>query len=345
MSLSLLGEIAMAEAWILHKAKPVEQTPLVRTDLSELRCNSNEIEIEISACGVCHTDLHIVEGELELPRLPIVPGHQIVGIVRCKGSSVTNHNLGDRVGVPWLYSSCQQCEYCRQGKENLCAQAQFTGFHVHGGFSERILVQQEYAYHLPDSYDDLHAAPLLCAGIVGFRALRVAGVCPGERVGLYGFGASAHLAIQVLLHWDCECYVFSRSAQHRQLAMKLGAFWTGQAGERPPRKLHRAIIFAPAGWIMVEALKDCAPGGVVTSGGIYMDPIPQFPYSLLWQERCINSVANATRQDGHDFLQIARQTTLQTEIEVFPFDKVNHVLLLLKQSKLKAAAVLQRNPT
>lgn len=329
------------KAWILNKTTPVEHKPLQLQEIDNPVVGPNDIKLHISVCGVCHTDLHIVEGDLPLPILPIIPGHQIIGIVIEKGSSAQKYSLGTRLGIPWLYGSCQQCEYCLSGKENLCSSARFTGYHVQGGFSEQIVIDQSYAYSIPDSYDDAHAAPLLCAGIVGFRALRVAGVQPGERVGLYGFGASAHLAIQVLNHWQCQTYVFTRSDHHKKLALELGACWTGKAGERPPHKLHRAVIYAPAGWIMIEALKDVGPGGVVTSGGIHMSPIPQFPYELLWEERTMNSVANATRQDGIDFLKIAGELDFKTEIEVFPFDEINRILLLLKKSKLKAAAVLQ----
>ncbi|MBN2381989.1 zinc-dependent alcohol dehydrogenase family protein [bacterium] len=331
------------EAWLLHKPQSVEYQPLVRSSIPEPDCGPGQIRVTISACGVCHTDVHIVEGDLVLPGLPVLPGHQIVGRVTELGPGSDRFHLSDRVGIAWLNWSCQQCEACQNGRENLCSSALFTGFHVPGGFTEQIVIHQDYAYAIPDQYDDVQAAPLLCAGIVGFRALRVAGVRPGERVGLYGFGASAHLALQILEHWQCETYVFSRSEQHRRLARELGAFWTGQAGERPPRQLHRAVIYAPAGWIMVEALKDCGPGGVVTSGGIHMSDIPQFPYALLWEERCLNSVANATRQDGHDFLEIASQKKLHTEIEVFRFDQVNQVLKMLKNSTLKAAAVLSRS--
>ncbi|MFC1849602.1 zinc-dependent alcohol dehydrogenase family protein [candidate division CSSED10-310 bacterium] len=328
-------------AWTLHQPQRAEQNPLQKMDIPVPSCGKRDLKVNISACGVCHTDLHIVEGELDLPVLPLVPGHQIVGLVAEVGEQVRRFSLGDRVGIAWLNQTCGACEYCQRERENLCPEAQFTGYHVNGGFAEAIVIDERYVYAIPDNYDDFQAAPLLCAGIVGFRALRVAGVQPGERVGLYGFGASAHLAIQVLTHWNCETYVFSRGSHHRKLAQKLGAVWTGQAGNRPPKPLHRAIIYAPAGWIMVEALKDVAPGGVVTSGGIHMSPIPQFPYSLLWEERCLNSVAHATRTDGEDFMAIAAARTMITEVEIFPCDEINQVLVLLKESKLKAAAVLK----
>lgn len=331
------------KAFILRRPAPVEDNPLQYVNKFDPECKPNEIRLRISACGVCHTDLHVVEGDLDLPMLPVIPGHQIVGEVIETGADANRFRKGDRVGIAWLNNACGICDACSRGYENLCREARFTGYHVHGGFAGQTTIDERFAYRLPDSYDDAHVSPLLCAGIVGYRSLKVAGVAPGERVGLYGFGASAHLAIQVLKHWNCEVYVFSRTRTHLELAEDLGADWIGKAGIRPPRPLHRAIIYAPAGWIMVEALKDVGPGGVVASAGIHMSDIPEFPYGLLYGERKLCSVANATRQDGEEFLKIASEVNLKTEVEEFPFEEANRVLQLLKTSGLKAAGVLRIN--
>lgn len=325
---------------ILRSPKLVEENPLDAVELPIPTLEPEEIRIEIRACGICHTDLHTVEGELSLPKLPVVPGHQIVGIVEAKGKKVTRFHEGDRVGVPWLYSTCGHCTFCQRGDENLCDSARFTGYHVDGGYAQYAVVSEAFAYHIPEGFPDMEAAPLLCAGIIGFRALRLSKVRPGETLGLYGFGASAHIAIQVAIHWGCEVYVFTRSEEHRQLARELGATWTGCAEDDSPHKLDSAIIFAPAGRLVLDALRVLERGGTLALAGIYMSPIPQMDYALLYNERTVRSVANSTRRDAEDLLRIAAEIPIRTEIEIFSLHEANRALQLLKQGKIKGASVL-----
>jgi len=294
----------------------------------------------VKACGLCHTDLHIVEGELPAPRLPVIPGHQIVGVVEARGEGASRFREGDRVGVPWLHDACGACEYCARGRENLCEFARFTGLHVNGGYAEFTVVSQDFAYPVPVSFSDEAAAPLLCAGIIGYRALRLSEIRPGETLGLYGFGASAHIAIQVARHWKCEVYVFTRSKEHRQLARELGAAWTGRAEEDPPARIHSAVIFAPAGPLVPEALRVLRKGGVIALAGIYMSPIPSLEYSSIYHERTLRSVANSTRQDAHEILRLAGEIPIRTEIETFALEEANEALLRLKESRIRGAGVL-----
>jgi propanol-preferring alcohol dehydrogenase len=282
-----------------------------------------------------------VEGDLALPRLPTIPGHQIVGRVDAIGAGVTRYQVGDRLGIPWLYWTCGRCCYCLAGKENLCENIRFTGLHVDGGFAEYTLVGESFAYPIPDIFSDVEAAPLLCAGIVGYRSLRLSRVQPGQRLGLYGFGASAHLIIQVARYWNCEVFVFTRSEHHRKLARTLGAAWAGGAEDDPGALMDSSIIFAPAGSLVPAALRILDKGGVLALGGIHMSPIPEMPYDLLWHERTIQSVANSTRQDAIDFLRVAAEVPVKTEIELFPLEQANEALLRLKRSKINGAAVLQ----
>jgi len=249
--------------------------------------------------------------------------------------------LGQRVGVPWLNSACGECDFCRRGLENLCPNAKFTGLHVDGGYAQYAIVPEEFAYPLPEGFSDQQAAPLLCAGIVGYRAFKLSEATSGERLGLYGFGASAHVVIQVARHLGCEVYVFTRSEEHKRLAKELGAAWVGEAQDEPPKKIDRAIIFAPVGWIVPEALRVLQKGGTVALAGIHMTPIPEMEYELLYEERKLRSVAHMTREDAHDFLKLAAEIPIETEVETFPLAEANEVLLRLKDSKIRAAAVLE----
>ncbi len=329
------------KAMCLSKAQPIEQNPLELLDLPAPIPGPDEVRLRVEACGVCRTDLHIIEGDLPLPKLPLVPGHQVVGIVDRVGEGVTRFRIGDRVGVPWLFSTCCQCAFCQQGQENLCDVARFTGYHVDGGYAEFVVAPEAFAYRLPAGFSPTQAAPLLCAGVIGFRALRQSKIRPGERLGLYGFGGSAHIAIQVAVHWGCEVFVFTRSEEHRALARELGARWTGRAEDDPPGRLDSAVIFAPVGRLVLEALRVLGKGGTIALAGITMTPIPELDYGLLYQERSIVSVANSTRQDVLDLLKLASEIPIRTEVQTFPLEQANHALHLLKESRFRGAAVLR----
>jgi len=325
----------------LRYSGPAATGPLSLEEVAEPQPGPGQVRLRVRVCGVCHTDLHTVEGELELPRLPLTPGHQVVGIVDAIGPGVTRFALGDRAGVGWLYRACGACAACRAGQENLCANAEFTGLHADGGYGEMMVVDEAFAYPLPAAFDDVAVAPLLCAGIIGFRSLRLSGIQPGQRLGLYGFGASAHLAIQVAIHWGCEVYVFTRAEHHRELARELGAAWVGGAEEAIGAPLDASVIFAPAGWIVPLALGHLRPGGTVAINAIHMSPIPEMPYPVLYGERVLRSVANFTREDAHDFLRLAAEIPVRTEVETFPLAEANDVLARLKHSQIRGAAVLQ----
>jgi propanol-preferring alcohol dehydrogenase len=291
---------------------------------------------------VCHTDLHIVEGDIHPPRLPVVPGHQVVGFIDALGARA-GLKVGDRVGVPWLYSACGICDFCRRGLENLCEQARFTGFHVDGGFAEYIVAEEKYVLPLPDSISDKDAAPLLCAGLVGFRSIRLSDLQPGERLGLFGFGAAGHLAIQVARYWGCEVYVFTRSDRHRRHAEELGAAWTGSAEDKPPKQIDRGIIFAPAGWIVPLALDKLRPAGTLAINAIHMSDIPQMTYEKIYGERTLRSVANATYQDGVEFLKLATEIPIKPKVTLYPLAKANKALQDMKASAIDGEAVLEIN--
>ena len=340
----LLLEDSSMKAMILREARPIEEKPLEAVEMPAPTPRPDEIRIKVRACGVCHTDLHTVEGELALPRLPVIPGHQIVGVVDQLGANVTRFRLGDRVGVAWLYSTCGQCDFCQRAadaKENLCDQARFTGLHADGGYAQYTVVPAAVAYAIPTGFPDLQAAPLLCAGVIGYRSLQLSEIRPGERLRLYGFGASAHVTIQVARHWGCEVFVFTRSEEHRQLARELGAAWVGGARDEPPGLLDSAITFAPAGWIVLEALRVLRKGGTVAINAIHMNPIPEMKYSLIYHERTLRSVANMTRQDAEELLQLAAQIPIHTEVEVYPLVEANRVLQRLKDRQVRGAAVLE----
>ena len=329
------------KAMQLRQPAPVDTAPLALTEAETPQPGPGQIRLKIRTCGVCHTDLHIVEGDLTLPRLPTIPGHEIVGVVDALGEGVTLHQIGDRLGVPWLNQTCGHCRYCQAGKENLCENIRFTGLHTDGGFAEYTVVHERFAYPIPAVFDDVAAAPLLCAGIVGYRSLRRSRVRPGQRLGLYGFGASAHIIIQIARHWDCEVFVFTRGEHHRELARNLGAVWAGGAEDDPGALIDSSIIFAPAGGLVPEALRVLDKGGTLALGGIHMSPIPQMAYDLLWHERTIQSVANSTRQDALDFLEVAAEVPVKTETELYDLEQANETLLRLKRSEINGAAVLR----
>jgi propanol-preferring alcohol dehydrogenase len=329
------------KAMQLHQAAPIDSAPLIATEINTPQPGPNQVRLKIHTCGICHTDLHIVEGDLDLSRLPTIPGHQVVGTVDAVGQAVTRHRLGDRLGVPWLYETCGYCRYCQAGKENLCEQIRFTGLHVDGGFAEYMVVDENFAYPIPPLFSDAEAAPLLCAGVIGYRSLRLSQIQPGQRLGLYGFGAAAHIVIQIARHWGCEVFVFTRGQHHRQLAWSLGAAWAGGAEDDPGVVMDSSIIFAPVGWLVPLALRALARGGVLALGGIHMSPIPEIPYDLLWHERTIRSVANSTRQDVTELLQVAAEIPIKTEIERFSLDQANEALLRLKRGEINGAGVLQ----
>jgi propanol-preferring alcohol dehydrogenase len=299
-----------------------------------------ELRLRVEACGVCRTDLHLVDGELEAPRPRVIPGHQIVGRVDALGAGATAASLGSRVGIPWLGSSCERCDYCRRDEENLCDRPEFTGYTRDGGFADFAIADTRYCFPLPDSLDPAHAAPLLCAGLIGYRCLRLAG--DAKRLGLYGFGAAAHIAIQIACQRGQEVCVFTRAgdAEAQAFARELGAAWVGSSEEHPPAPLDAAILFAPVGALVPAALAAVRKGGSVICGGIHMSEIPSFPYSLLWQERVLRSVANLTRRDGREFFELASRIPLRTELERFPLEAANTALARLRSGGLRGAAVL-----
>jgi alcohol dehydrogenase, propanol-preferring len=327
------------KAAILTLPRPVSERPLHITDVAEPLARPGLVLLRVRACGVCRTDLHIVEGELPPQHVGIIPGHQMVGDVI--DGATAELPLGARVGVSWLGGTDGTCSYCKRGMENLCDLPTFTGYSVPGGYAEYALARTDFVYPLPAELDDLHAAPLLCAGIIGFRSLRVAGVEHGERVGLFGFGASAHLAIAVLRAWKCDVYVSTRGKSHRELASSLGATWVGSEIEKPPVELDRAVTFAPSGDVVIAALGSLRKGGVVAINAIHLDRIPQFDYdSLLWGERQLRSVTNMTRTDARDFLALAAQIGMQPRVTVFPLDQANEALLAVKNDAIDGAAVI-----
>jgi propanol-preferring alcohol dehydrogenase len=327
------------KAMLLSHPGPMEQSPLELTDLPAPTPGDDEVLLRVHACGLCHTDLHTVEGEIS-GKLPVVPGHQIVGVVEKIGGNVDVFRIGDRLGVPWLRHTCRECEFCRSDRENLCEQAQFTGFHADGGYAEYVVAPAAYTVRVPDRFDDAHAAPLLCAGIIGYRALRLSNVRPQQALGLYGFGASAHIAIQIAVRWGCEVFVATRGGEHQRLAKELGATWVGRAEDVPDGVLHAAVMFAPAGSLVPEALRALHKGGTLALAGIYMTPIPEMKYERLYHERVVRSVANATRDDARQLMQLAGRIPIRTEVQTFPLAEANRALLALKRSEIHGAGVL-----
>jgi propanol-preferring alcohol dehydrogenase len=320
------------KAAVLSRPQPVAHRPLEISDKARPTAGPGEVLLRVRACGVCRTDLHVVEGDLPARRERVIPGHQIVGDVV---------GTGKRVGVSWLGGTDGTCPYCSRAMENLCDSPTFTGYTVDGGYAEYAIARKDFVYPLPDALDDMQAAPLLCAGIIGFRSIRVAGVEKGERVGLFGFGASAHLALPVLQAWNCEVYVSTRGASHQKLAQSMGAKWVGSEREVPPVSLDRAITFAPSGDVVVAALSSLRKGGVVAINAIHLDRMPEFDYDrLLWGERQIRSVANMTRQDARDFLSLAAEIGLRPKVTQFPLSHANEALIAIKQDAIDGAAVI-----
>ena len=328
------------KACLLHSPAPVEKNPLVYTDAPDPAPQKGEVLVRVKFCGVCRTDLHVVEGELPPRKSPVIPGHQVVGTIEKLGEGAHRFPLGTRVGIPWLHSTDQICEYCRAGMENLCDHPTFTGYTVDGGYAQYAVAPEDFVYSLPKNFSDEQAAPLLCAGIIGFRSLRFSGIKRGGRLAFYGFGAAAHVAIQVARHWGVEVFAATRGARHQQLALQLGAVWAGEATAELPAKLDAAIIFAPAGELVPAALKSLKKGGVLVLGGIHMSPIPSLDYDWLYEERVIRSVANNTRQDGEDFLPIAAEIPIHSQMNLFPLGEANHALNDLKSDRVNGAAVL-----
>jgi len=296
--------------------------------------------IRVHACAVCRTDLHVIDGELTRPKLPLIPGHEIVGTIEAKGDGAERFEIGDRVGIPWLGWSCGECLYCKSGRENLCDRARFTGYTIDGGYAEYTVADQRFCFPIPSLYNDAQAAPLLCAGLIGYRSLVKAG--NGKRLGIYGFGAAAHIVAQVARYQQREIYGFTRPGDRdaEKFALALGATWTGGSNELPPEKLDAAIIFAPVGELVPQALRAVGKGGVVVCGGIHMSDIPSFPYEILWEERSVCSVANLTRRDGEEFLALAPQVPVRTEVQTFPLEEANEALARLRSGKIQGAAVL-----
>ena len=316
------------------------QQPLEAADLPAPKPGPGQVLIRVKACAVCRTDLHILDGELTQPKLPLVPGHEIVGTVMEKGAAVDRFRIGDRVGVPWLGWTCGVCEYCRSGRENLCDKARFTGYQIDGGYAELTVADERYCFPIPAGFDDVAAAPLLCAGLIGYRTLRLAG--DGERIGIYGFGAAAHIVAQVARQQGRRIFAFTRPGDEaaQEFARGLGAVWAGGSDEMPPEPIDAALIFAPVGGLVPAALQATKKGGTVVCGGIHMSDIPSFPYRLLWEERVVRSVANLTRQDAEEFLALASKAGVHTATQTYPLAEANRALADLRRGALRGAAVL-----
>lgn len=329
------------KAMILDRIAAVEQRPLRLVELPDPEPGPGEIRLRVSACGVCRTDLHVVEGDLPEHALPIIPGHQIVGTVDALGPGASLFSPGDRVGVAWLRGTCGDCEYCRRGAENLCPESRYTGYHENGGYAELAVVPEDFAYPIPDGFDALQAAPLLCAGIIGYRALQRADVPPGGRLALFGFGSSASVVIQIALHRGCDVYVVTRGDSHRQLAGEMGACWAGSPGEVPPEPVDSAIVFAPAGEVVPDALRSVRKGGTVALAGIYMTPIPGLDYEThLFHEKNLRSVEANTREDGRDLLLEAAAVPVRARVTPFALEDANEALVRLKGDGIDGSAVL-----
>lgn len=331
------------KAWVLNNPAAVESRPLALSECPIPQPADDEVLVKVHACGICRTDLHVVEGELPVRKSRVIPGHQVVGTISAVGSQVDEFRPGDRVGIAWLNRTCGVCEFCRAGKENLCDRAMFTGWTVDGGYAEYAVAPASFTYRLPEGFTDIQAAPLLCAGIIGYRCLRLTGIndWSGARLGLYGFGAAGHVCIQVARARGAEVYVCTRDRErHQALASELGAAWVGDADAEPPVTLDASIIFAPAGELIPPALKAIKKGGTLVLGGIHMSPIPSFDYSLIYGERTIRSVANNTRIDGDEFLIEAARIPIRTHTQVFKFNEANDALIALKTDAIRGAGVL-----
>ncbi len=329
------------KAMSFYAPAPVERRPLQLTDLPTPDPGPDQVLVRVSACGVCRTDLHVIEGELPSHKSPLVPGHQVVGTVEKLGRGVEGFAIGARVGVPWVHRTCGRCPLCLRGRENLCDAALFNGYDVNGGYAEYVLSHRSFTFPLPDAFPDLQAAPLLCAGVIGYRALCLADVPPGGRLGLYGFGGSAHVVIQIAVHRGLEIYVFSRSEEHGALARDLGASWVGSAKQGPPHKLDASIIFAPVGELIPLALEHLVKGGVLSLAGIYMTPVPVLDYTRhLYDEKVMRSAANSTRQDVRELLELAARVPVLTRVQPHPLEAANDALIDLKQGRINGAVAL-----
>ena len=326
-------------AMVLRKT----HNPLIFEEYLNPACGSDQLLIKVAACAVCRTDLHICDGDLPDQSLPLIPGHEIIGTVAESGQDVSGFTVGDVVGVPWLAFTCGQCDYCRSGQENLCDEARFTGYHVNGGYAEYTLARPQFVLPLPEDWDPVHMAPLMCAGLIGYRSYRMAG--PGKRLGIYGFGAAAHIICQIAVQQGREIYAFTRDGDvmAQEFARTLGAVWAGDASATGPELLDAAIIYAPVGELVPAALRTVKKGGVVICAGIHMSDIPSFPYEILWGERRIQSVANLTRRDGEEFLQLLGTMQINTEITTYPLEQANQALDDLRAGELSGAAVLDMN--
>lgn len=329
------------KACFLNKPARIETNPLQYGDVPAPQPAPGQLLVRVSYCGVCRTDLHVIEGELPPRKSPVIPGHQVVGIVEKLGEGARKFQVGVRVGIAWLFCTDGECHHCRSGAENLCDNPSFTGYSVDGGYAEYIVAPEDFVYEIPEAFPDEQAAPLLCAGIIGFRSLRLSGIKRGGQLGFYGFGAAAHVAIQVARHWGVEVFACTRNARHQRLALDLGAKWAGGTFAGPPVKLDAAIVFAPAGEIVPAALKALRKGGSLVLGGIHMSQIPSFDYDLLYQERVMRSVANNTRKDGEDFLRIAAEIPIRTHVRIYPLQEANQALNALKNDAIPGAAVLK----
>jgi alcohol dehydrogenase, propanol-preferring len=333
------------KAWVLNSPAPIDTRPLRFTEVAVPTPGDEEVLIRVSACGICRTDLHVVEGDLPVRKPRVIPGHQVVGEIAGVGAEVKGLSSGQRVGVAWLRHTCGECRYCRAGRENLCERAEFNGWTADGGYAEYIVAPGAFVYSLPDGFDDLQAAPLLCAGIIGYRSLSLTGIEKGKwsgaRLGIYGFGAAGHVVIQLARARGADVYVCTRDRErHQALAAELGATWVGGATDEPPVKLDASIIFAPAGELAPIALQALDKGGVLVLGGIHMSPIPSFPYSLIYGERVMRSVANNTREDGREFLAEAASVPVRTHVKTFRLSSANEALMALKQDAIRGAGVL-----
>jgi propanol-preferring alcohol dehydrogenase len=328
-------------AMVLDRIAPVTESPLVWREVPTPEPGPGEVRLRVLACGMCRTDLHVIEGDLPPRALPVVPGHQVVGVVDARGPGASRFAVGDRVGVAWLRHTCGECVFCRAGQENLCEAARFTGYHADGGYAEQAVVPEAFAYAIPPVFGDAEATPLLCAGIIGFRSLRRSAIKPGGRLALYGFGSSAHVVIQIARHWGCEVFVSTRGAGHRELARALGAAWVGETFDPPPVKVDSAIVFAPAGELVPVALKALRKGGTLALAGIYMSQVPAMDYDeCLFYERDVRSVTANTRADGEELLRVAAEVPLRPKVTTFPLAEANAALQRLKRDAIDGTGVL-----
>jgi len=329
------------KAIILDKQEMLESKPLKLRDVPIPEPSAREVRIRIHVCGACRTDLHIVEGELAAHKMPLIPGHQIVGTIDKTGKKATKWQVGERVGVPWLHKTCGKCRYCLRGQENLCENALFTGYDVNGGFAEYTVAPEDFVYRLPDNYSDIEAAPLLCAGVIGYQAFSATGLKDHGRLGLFGFGSSAHIIIQVAVHKGFDVYVVSRTEKELKLAMKLGAKWAGHIDDDMGTLLDAGIVFAPSGELLVKSLKKLDKGGRIVSAGIYTTPLPGFEYSLIYPEKCLTSIAHTTRKNVRSFLEAASEFKIKTETNVYKLEEANEALLNIKNSNVSGSTVLK----